>query len=528
MKRLFCVLVLCFAVAPSSVFALELPRSLSRGNEGADVLALQQELAALGFFTATPNGYFGPATEQAVKAFQKVQGIEQVGNVGPQTRAAFARPALLALAPKGATTEGTTTPVAAVPTAPDPFAPGDGTIRSELDSIWRIMKFSSKIDSLDGANLINVRIQGASGLTDSDIPDTITVSGDQTLDSLTVSDWIDVRDAKLMVPFSANPSSSCTPGELTIDSDATSGQRLFLCESADTWVLQGDGNTGGAGDSQTIDVFSLSGDTLSLSIENDGEATKTVDFSSFATNAELLAFAGSSNIATLGTVTTGVWQGTAIADGYLTKTGDWTGTLDGYEAADLLDNTDAQTLSLTSNTLSISGGNSVDLSGYLDAVSYTAGAGITLSGTQFSLGFSDSAGLRGVLSDETGTGAAVFATSPAFTTGATINGYRVGTIEGVTETNTMLTQVAQTTVTGTAVIDFTNVGLRDYTSAPMVMVTPVFDATGVDQLSCTPHTVTTTGMVIDCAYATGSGLSSVISLDIVPRTVTYMLVGIAP
>jgi hypothetical protein len=49
-----------------------------------------------------------------------------------------------------------------------------------------------------------------------------------------------------------------------------------------------DGNTitlpsggGGSGtDDQTIDVFSLSGNTLSLSLENDSEATKTVDLSS--------------------------------------------------------------------------------------------------------------------------------------------------------------------------------------------------------------------------------------------------------
>lgn len=39
-------------------------------------------------------------------------------------------------------------------------------------------------------------------------------------------------------------------------------------------------------------------------------------------------------IVQVGTVTQGVWQGTAIGDTYLTKTGDWTGTLDGYEAAE--------------------------------------------------------------------------------------------------------------------------------------------------------------------------------------------------
>lgn len=38
-------------------------------------------------------------------------------------------------------------------------------------------------------------------------------------------------------------------------------------------------------------------------------------------------------ITALGTITQGVWQGTAIGDSYLTKTGDWTGTFDGQQGA---------------------------------------------------------------------------------------------------------------------------------------------------------------------------------------------------
>ncbi len=44
-----------------------------------------------------------------------------------------------------------------------------------------------------------------------------------------------------------------------------------------TWMAPGSVGTGT--DNQTIDIFSLSGNTLSLSLENDGEATKTVDLS---------------------------------------------------------------------------------------------------------------------------------------------------------------------------------------------------------------------------------------------------------
>jgi peptidoglycan hydrolase-like protein with peptidoglycan-binding domain len=49
------------------------------------------KLQELGFFPAnlTPNGVFGPATEAAVKAFQKANGLAQVGFLGPGTRAAL-------------------------------------------------------------------------------------------------------------------------------------------------------------------------------------------------------------------------------------------------------------------------------------------------------------------------------------------------------------------------------------------------------------------------------------------------------
>lgn len=42
---------------------------------------------------------------------------------------------------------------------------------------------------------------------------------------------------------------SCTVGDFYVDTDATSGQRLYLCETTDNWVLQGDGGGGGGGGS---------------------------------------------------------------------------------------------------------------------------------------------------------------------------------------------------------------------------------------------------------------------------------------
>lgn len=64
--------------------------SLSLGSSGERVRELQSALTVLGYFTAAPTGYFGPITETAVVAFQKANGIDPIGVVGPQTRAALA------------------------------------------------------------------------------------------------------------------------------------------------------------------------------------------------------------------------------------------------------------------------------------------------------------------------------------------------------------------------------------------------------------------------------------------------------
>lgn len=49
-----------------------------------------------------------------------------------------------------------------------------------------------------------------------------------------------------------------------------------------------------------------------------------------------LANAVAGTITRVSTVTQGVWQGTAIGDAYLTKSGDWTGTFDGLQGASLV------------------------------------------------------------------------------------------------------------------------------------------------------------------------------------------------
>lgn len=77
------------AVSPSFQHRVcsALYRNLSMGMRGDDVLALQEFLQAQGYFYATPIGYYGRLTAQAVARWQAANGISAVGAVGPLTRA---------------------------------------------------------------------------------------------------------------------------------------------------------------------------------------------------------------------------------------------------------------------------------------------------------------------------------------------------------------------------------------------------------------------------------------------------------
>lgn len=68
---------------------VDITKNLARGQESSLVLSLQNFLFSKNLLKATPNGYFGPATFAAVKAYQKSTSLSQVGNVGPGTRAAI-------------------------------------------------------------------------------------------------------------------------------------------------------------------------------------------------------------------------------------------------------------------------------------------------------------------------------------------------------------------------------------------------------------------------------------------------------
>jgi hypothetical protein len=61
--------------------------TLKPGDTGAQVTALQRALASLGFSTGKVDGQYGPATETAVKGFQRSVKLTPDGIVGPATLA---------------------------------------------------------------------------------------------------------------------------------------------------------------------------------------------------------------------------------------------------------------------------------------------------------------------------------------------------------------------------------------------------------------------------------------------------------
>lgn len=72
-------------VATNYIFTIP----LKSGSAGNEVRELQKKLTSEGVYSGPVNGNFGPLTQAAVKKFQKIHGLEQLGSVGPGTRSAL-------------------------------------------------------------------------------------------------------------------------------------------------------------------------------------------------------------------------------------------------------------------------------------------------------------------------------------------------------------------------------------------------------------------------------------------------------
>lgn len=123
------------------------PPSLQRGFTGSDaVRAVQKRLKELGYYKGAADGDFGPATEEAVKAFQKANGLTADGKVGQKTLAKMNAKTAISAKEANATAAPKTTgkPTAKVTNTPRPTA----TPNLEKDYYLTIGSKGKKVETL--------------------------------------------------------------------------------------------------------------------------------------------------------------------------------------------------------------------------------------------------------------------------------------------------------------------------------------------------------------------------------------------
>ena len=85
-------------------------------------------------------------------------------------------------------------------------------------------------------------------------------------DSFTIIGDYDIGGGTLQIPNSSSLPATCEIGNVYMDTNATSGQRQYLCESADSWVLQG-----AAGSGDITDVFNCGTGNCDAVVLSDGD-----------------------------------------------------------------------------------------------------------------------------------------------------------------------------------------------------------------------------------------------------------------
>jgi N-acetylmuramoyl-L-alanine amidase len=79
------LLALTAGLVFSAVVDAAVPALSRQGSRGSEVTEIQNKLNELGYNVGTADGIFGAKTAEAVKQFQRDQGIKADGIVGPQT-----------------------------------------------------------------------------------------------------------------------------------------------------------------------------------------------------------------------------------------------------------------------------------------------------------------------------------------------------------------------------------------------------------------------------------------------------------
>jgi len=85
MKKFFALILALMMLFPNASAAVV----LEVGSSGENVRKVQQRLVQYGYITGTPDGRYGERTRDAVRAFQRKNGLAVDGRVGPGTAAAL-------------------------------------------------------------------------------------------------------------------------------------------------------------------------------------------------------------------------------------------------------------------------------------------------------------------------------------------------------------------------------------------------------------------------------------------------------
>lgn len=207
----------------------------------------------------------------------------------------------------------------------------------------------------------------------------------------------------------------------------------------------------------TVYVSSVAGTTDRISVSN-GTTNAVVDIAS--------TYAGQTSITTLGTIATGTWQGTAIADTYISSAATWNaivGITDG-DKGDITVSSSGTAWAIDNNAVTYGKMQVVTTNKLLGSGSGTAVAEITLgTGLSFS-GTTLNADIPTAnVFNETPTGTLngvnlIFTTASNFTTNSTrlyLNGQRLKLSGDYTETGTnQITFVTAPTATDVLIIDY--------------------------------------------------------------------------
>lgn len=129
--------------------------------------------------------------------------------------------------------------------------------------------------------------------------------------TLSLPSTLNLSSKTVRLPGSTTLPATCGVRDIYVDTDATSGQRLYLCESTNTWVLQGDGGGGGGGT-----IGGTLGSTDNAVPRADGTGGSTLQASGCTINdSDMMTCAGGFSAGTSGTGTLSMLEGTAPGAG---------------------------------------------------------------------------------------------------------------------------------------------------------------------------------------------------------------------